>query len=49
MGCRPMVGLWTLNPAIEVRILAPQPLFWRYRLVAQDKWFSSIKPEFDSP
>jgi len=23
--------------------------FWRYRLVAQDGWFSAIKPGFDSP
>lgn len=54
-----MAGLWILAPAIEVRILAPQfsvekelkytLKFWRYRLVAQDGWFSAIKPGFDSP
>jgi hypothetical protein len=29
LGGRPMVGLWTLDPAIGVQIPAPQPFFPR--------------------
>ena len=46
-----MVGRQTLDLVVEVRVLLPQPVYflWRHRLGDQDRWFSAIRPGFESP